>query len=185
MKPALRNALLLIAALVALVAGHVSYRWFFHPQPEDTGSVMVDFALPDLNGKERWLSEWYGKTIVLNFWATWCGPCRDEMPLLLNVQKQYQDQGVVVIGLAIDDRDSVAAFAKEMRIGYPLLIGEEAGLSLLSRYGNPRGFLPYTVIIRPDGEIAARKLGAYHDEKELTAILDTLVKPDSASILSK
>src|SRR5687767_9248750 len=117
MKPALRNSILLAVAVAALVGGYVTSQWLFQPQAEDTGSTLIDFSLTDVQGKERWLSEWYGKVIVLNFWATWCGPCREEILLFIKMEKRYQEQ-VRVVGVAIDDRASVAAFAKEMRIQY-------------------------------------------------------------------
>jgi len=182
MSRSLRFGLIAVAALAALVAGYFASLWLRDAQLADNDVALVDFALPDLDGRERWLSEWQGKIVVLNFWATWCGPCKEEMPLLLAAHRRYQDQGVRVVGVAIDTRDAVASFAKELRIDYPLLIGDEAGLSVMSRFGNPRGALPYTVIIKRDGTIAAKKLGAYHGN-ELQTLLDSLVKPDSTAIL--
>ncbi len=184
MKTIVRNSLLVVIALTAVIAGYVASRWMFEPTVEDGRSIPVDFSLPDVHGKERSLSEWQAKPVVLNFWATWCGPCREEVPLLISAQKRYQKQGLRVVGVAIDNQESVAAFAKEMKIDYPLLIAEEAGLLLMSRYGNSRGFLPYTVMISRDGAIVSRHLGGYSD-KELTETLNLLVNGDSSTILSK
>ncbi len=183
MKPAIRNAVLVSIGLSALVAGHfLSQR--FYPRLDEDSAVPVDFSLPDLTAKDRWLSEWRGRVIVLNFWATWCGPCREEIPLLIKLQNDYQDHGVQVVGIAIDTAAAVTDYAKEMHINYPLLVDDGTGISLMVGYGNPRGFLPYTVIINRDGTIVTRKLGAYAAQ-ELQTLLNALVKSDSPAILSK
>jgi peroxiredoxin len=183
MKPAWRNTLIVVA-LAALTAGYFVSRWISQPPLEKASSVLVDFSLPDLNGKNRWLSEWQGRVIVLNFWATWCEPCRDEIPLLVKLQKRYQKQNVQLVGVAIDTREAVADYAGEMHINYPLLLGAEAELSIMAQYGNSRGFLPYTVVIGPDGVIVARKLGAFRG-KELETLVDSLVNLDSATTIRK
>lgn len=173
MKLAVRNSVLVVVAAVALIAGYFTSERLLAPEPAADVSALVDVALPDLKGKQHWISEWQGKLRVLNFWATWCGPCREEIPLLVRAQKRYRQEGLQVIGIAIDNRDSVAAFAKEMHIEYPLLLGEDAGLAIMSRYGNTRGYLPYTVIVGRNGAVLARKLGGY-SEKELAQTINSL-----------
>ncbi len=185
MKTAVRNSLLLVIAVAALVAGYAASRWLFQPVADAaTTSMLVDFSLPDTAGNQHSASEWRGKPLVLNFWATWCEPCREEVPFLINAQKRYQARGLQIVGVAIDDTDSVMRFAQDMRINYPLLIAQEAGLELMSRYGNRRGLLPFTVIIDPDGTVLARKLGGY-SKRELAEALDSLVNAHSSTILSK
>src|SRR6266487_3787409 len=132
MKPVVRSGVLFLVAFAALMAGYFAFQRLFQPQPEQAGAALIDFSLPYLSGRERWISEWQGRPLVLNFWATWCGPCREEIPLLIKAQKRYRDRGAKIggpqiVGIAIDDRASVAGFAKEMGINYPLLIAEEAG----------------------------------------------------------
>lgn len=173
MSVTVRNILIVFAAVGALAAGYVTSVWWRAPLI-DGGADVADFALSDLQGKERWLSEWQGKIVVLNFWATWCAPCKEEIPLLINVHKRYHKDGVQVVGVAIDTHDAVAAYAKTLRIDYPLLVGDEAGLSLMTRYGNPKGALPYTVILSADGTILAKKLGAYK-KGELEKLISPLV----------
>ena len=180
----LRIGLVAVAALAALAAGFFASQWLRDAESPEAGAALVDFALPDLAGKQRWLSEWQGKVIVLNFWATWCIPCKEEMPLLMDLHTRYQDRGVAVLGVALDTPSAVAQFARELKIRYPLLIADENGLALMARYGNSRGALPYTVIIGTDGAIAAKKLGAFRGN-ELRTLVEGLVTTDTTTILPK
>ncbi len=116
-------------------------------------------TLPDENGSPQALSQWQGKTIVLNFWATWCPPCREEMPELSALNTEYQDKNVIVIGIALDDVSLIKAFTEENQISYPLLAAEDTGANLAFQLGNNKSALPYTVIIQPDGTIAQTYFG--------------------------
>jgi thiol-disulfide isomerase/thioredoxin len=185
MPSSLKNLLLLAAAFLALAAGY----WLASSQrtPESVtkptygGGEAIEFTLPDLDGKNRRLNEWKGKVIVLNFWATWCPPCREEIPLFIDLQKRRAAEGVQLIGLAIDNQEAVAAYQKSAGINYPLLIGgEDAGMELIGRYGNRMGSLPFTAIIDRNGAIVARKLGAF-DRAELESLIDPLLAPKQAS----
>lgn len=176
MSRTLRNILFVSAAVAALIAGHFASQWWRANSLDDAATEIADFSLTDLEGKERWLSEWQGKTVIVNFWATWCTPCKEEIPLLMEAHKRYRDNGVQVVGIAIDTLDAVSAYAKQLRITYPLLIADEAGLPLMARYGNTLGALPYTVVLGPDGAVLAKKLGAYK-KGELDSLISSLAKP--------
>ncbi|GMR03903.1 MAG: TlpA disulfide reductase family protein [Gammaproteobacteria bacterium] len=177
MLPALKNSILLATALAALVAGYWLSQSLRTPTPtSQTAGTLIEFILPDLEGKPHRLSEWGGKVIVLNFWATWCPPCREEIPLFIDLQRKYAGRGLQVIGIAIDKKEDVAAYRAAMGINYPLLIGADAGLEIMARYGNSYGSLPYSVIINPHGEIIARKQGAY-TRPELEKLIIPLFSP--------
>ncbi len=114
---------------------------------------------PDENGKAQALKQWQGKIIVLNFWATWCPPCREEMPELSELHTEYQDKNVVVIGISLDDVALIKEFAETTDISYPLLAAEDTGMALAAALGNNKGALPYTLIIKPDGTIVQTYFG--------------------------
>ena len=116
-------------------------------------------TLPDENGKPQPLSQWQGKIVVLNFWATWCPPCREEMPELSELHTEYQDKNVVVLGVALDEIGLIKEFDDENNISYPLLAAEDIGSQLAFNLGNDKSALPFTVIIKPDGTIANTYFG--------------------------
>lgn len=114
-----------------------------------------NFSLSDIDRKRRNLNEWKGKLIILNFWATWCVPCKTEIPILNEVQKTYASEGLQVIGIAVDHWAAVKQFNHLIPIEYVNLIGNIDATLLVKRYGNRTGALPYTVVINPDGRIVS------------------------------
>ncbi|MCF6322933.1 MAG: TlpA family protein disulfide reductase [Gammaproteobacteria bacterium] len=120
------------------------------------------FTLPDLDGTPRSISEWDGKMLVINFWASWCKPCLREMPAFTRLQQHYRDQGVQFIGVALDDVRDVTAFLDrlEPRINYPILLGDGNTFETPMAYGNQYGILPHTVIVDKYGKIAYTHFGS-------------------------
>jgi thiol-disulfide isomerase/thioredoxin len=121
------------------------------------GGVAPDFELQKLDGASLKLSDLHGKAVLLNFWATWCGPCKVEMPWFVELQKEYGPQGFQIVGVAMDDAstDDIAKFAKDMGVNYPILLGKEAvGLS----YGGVN-VLPTTFFLDRNGKVIAREFG--------------------------
>ncbi len=116
-------------------------------------------SFPDLEGKAQPLKQWRGKVMVLNFWAPWCPPCREEIPDFIQVQEQYRAKGVVFVGVAIDEAQNVQSFADETGINYPILLGGTEGVELSAKVGNRLGGLPYTVIIDREGNIVTTQVG--------------------------
>ena len=120
-------------------------------------SLAPDFTLESLDGKTMRLSDLRGKAVLLNFWATWCGPCKIEMPWFVDLQKEYGPQGLQIVGVAMDDasKQDIAKFAKEMGVNYPILIGKEA---VGDAYGGVQ-FLPESFFIGRDGKIVDKVFG--------------------------
>ncbi|MFO8152810.1 TlpA family protein disulfide reductase [Thioalkalivibrio sp.] len=121
--------------------------------PEAAAAPRIDFTLPDLDEQPRQLSEWDGDLVLLNFWATWCPPCKKEMPMLQDRYERHADQGFTIVAVAVDELDAARAFVDEFGIGFPVLIGQDDAIAVGRQYGNRIGALPYTVIIDRDGFI--------------------------------
>ena len=150
-------ALFVAAGLAALAAGYLASD-FERFGSSDTTARFEAPALPDSSGAERDPSEWRGRPILVNFWATWCAPCRDEIPLLVEAQRQYASQGLKVLGIAVDDAEAVAGFEKRFEMNYPSLVGQTEGMDILRQYGGGSG-LPFTLAVDSEGTIRAHKLG--------------------------
>lgn len=152
MKPRLWLAVLAAALLGALagIGGYVGYERY---QERQTAALRPDFQLPDLDNRLQQVGQWDGKVLVLNFWATWCPPCVEEIPVLIELQRQFGDQGLQLVGIAVDRRDDAHAFAARMGINYPLLYGVQPALEVSLQYGNDTGSLPFTVIVDRQGVI--------------------------------
>jgi thiol-disulfide isomerase/thioredoxin len=183
MSTTLKNLLLLVVAILALAGGYWTAQSLRPADPVRAttptygGGTLIDFSLPDLDGKTHSLSEWRGKVIVLNFWATWCPPCREEIPLFIALQKRHGSDGIQLVGVATsDNKDSVAAYRQSAGMNYPILTGDDDAMDVMARYGNRQGSIPFTVIIDRQGNIVARKLGAF-DPAELMRVIGPLLPP--------
>jgi thiol-disulfide isomerase/thioredoxin len=124
-----------------------------------TRTSLMGSSFPDLEGKLQTLSQWRGKIMVINFWATWCPPCRDEIPAFIRAQEKYREHGVVFVGIALDSRDKVKAFAQSFGMNYPVLIGGLDAAEAARAAGNRYGGLPFTVILDRSGKTSAMVLG--------------------------
>ncbi len=169
------NLLLLAAALVALGAGYWASQLLRAPPAPAGAPGFIDVSGTDLDGKPRQLSEWRGKIIVLNFWATWCPPCKEEIPLFIATQAELGASGVQVIGVAVDDLPHVEAYQKQAGMNYPILIADTRVYKAMQDYGNVSTGLPFSVIIDPQGTVRHRKLGAFRGS-ELHDALAPLLK---------
>ena len=149
-----------------------------HKEPAAAAATQGDSAqifrasFPDLEGKPQPLSQWQGKILVLNFWAPWCPPCRAEIPEFIKLQEQYRQQGVVFVGVALDQKDKVQAFADEMGINYPMLLGESDAVEVAKLAGNRLGGLPFTAIFAKNGDIVSTVTGELKREQ-----LEATLKP--------
>lgn len=165
------------AAIIGVLAGsRVGFlRSSALPQPATTVSttgVARLFAshLNDPAGHPNSLLQWQGKTLVVNFWATWCPPCREEMPAFSRLQERYAAQGVQFVGIALDSVENVRTYHALSPVSYPLLIGGPEGGALARDLGNASLSLPYTVVINPQGEVRLMQMGALA-ESDLERIL--------------
>jgi thiol-disulfide isomerase/thioredoxin len=135
---------------------------------------LMTARIPDLEGKPRTLDEWRGKVLVVNFWATWCGPCREEIPAFIKVQQQLGTKGLQIVGIAVDQTDKVRPYAAEMKINYPILVGDTDAIDLARQAGNRLGGLPYTVIFDRQGMAIHSQLGGITEQKLQALVLPLL-----------
>ena len=138
------------------------------------GDARPDLSFADMAGKTRHLSEWNGKVVLLNFWATWCGPCREEMPLL---DRTRGTQGLEVVGVAVDDADAVKDYLKDNPVAYPILLGDDAANPELL-FGDRRSVLPYSVLIGKDGKLLARQEGRFTADMLRSWLSENLPRDD-------
>ncbi len=134
------------------------------------GTTRPAFKLNDLDGKLRNIDEWNGKVVLINFWATWCPPCKREMPAFMQTYDEYKDQGFEIIGIALDDKDSVQDFVDTLDVNYTIMAAEHKGLELSRIYGNRIGALPFSVLIDRDGIITLTHAGEL-SKKQLEDII--------------
>jgi thiol-disulfide isomerase/thioredoxin len=123
------------------------------------GTTRPPFELKDLDGTLRNVDEWNGKVLLVNFWATWCPPCKREMPAFIELREKYAEQGFEIIGIALDDKDSVQDFVDTLGVEYPIFAADHAGLELSRLYGNNISALPFSVFVGRDGKIRLAKAG--------------------------
>jgi thiol-disulfide isomerase/thioredoxin len=123
---------------------------------------LPDFALQDLSGKSTSVKSWSGKSLIINFWATWCTPCRREIPLLKALATDWADRDLTIVGIAVDRPEKVREFAARFKIDYPVLIGEQDALDVAAKFGMDSPALPFTVFTDRRGEVVALFVGELH-----------------------
>ena len=123
---------------------------------------LPEFSLAGRTGEPTSIATWRGKSLIINFWATWCAPCRHEIPLLQSIRREWRDRNVEVVGIAVDYRDKVVAYADELKIAYPLLIGEDDALDVAKAFGVDSPAFPFTVFTDQRGEVVALFVGELH-----------------------
>lgn len=141
---------------------------FVQPVPAGAATAaqaLFELELVDLQGRRQTLAAWRGQPLLINFWASWCGPCREEMPLFAELARQPAGQGLQVLGIAWESLESAQAFAAQNPANYPLLVARNGLRDILAGLGNPAGGLPFTLLLDADGRPQAVKLGAFRGDE--------------------
>jgi peroxiredoxin len=165
------NLALGVVAAFALALG--AYFGLRQEAPADAATLLA-LSLPDAAGKEQSMGQWRGKVVVVNFWATWCAPCREEMPEFVRAQTEFGARGLQFVGIAVDQADKVDQFAKELGLNYPTLIGGYGAVELSKTLGNRVAALPFTIIVDRQGRVAHTQLGPLKPD-QLRAIVGKLL----------
>jgi len=182
-----QRLLLIAIAMLAGLAGAVFYRASSIPQSspvpvqnagdlhgELLGSLRPDYTLGSSTGARVSAAEFDGQVVLVNFWATWCQPCREEMPMLADLHQELQPEGFQVVGIALDDVAQAREFAAELGIDYPILVGSTDVMTVTQLYGNSSGVLPYSVLLDREGIIRWTYLGELKEDvlrKEIAGYL--------------
>jgi len=173
-------ALFAAVAVASAMGGSAYYLW------SRSGATVVDrtlspaaiaarvyaVRLADLKGVSQDMEQWRGQVLVVNFWATWCAPCREEIPGFVRLQARYGSRGLRIVGIAIDQPDKVAEFAREYHVNYPLLLSGLEAMDLLRQAGNRAGVLPYTLVIDRNGHLVGREPGGLKQAR-----LESIIQP--------
>ena len=145
-------------------------------EPGVTPGVIYTASFTDLDGKSQSLGQWQKKLLVINFWATWCAPCKEEMPIFANLQQKFSSNGVQFIGIAADSRSNVSNFVQKSPVSYPVYPDESGAIAFSKRLGNRFGLLPHTVVVAPGGEVVYAKLGLIVEDEFVTILRQNLPK---------
>ena len=159
-------------SMLALLAGVFSSHWISQTGLASDPSVKAFFTNPwqTPDGKSANTEDWRGKVLVVNFWASWCPPCVEEMPTLDKIAQEYAAKNVLIVGIGIDSPSNIRQFLEKTPVSYPIMIGGLDGSALAKQMGNAQGALPYTVIINAKGKSVYTKLGKISEEELKKAI---------------
>jgi thiol-disulfide isomerase/thioredoxin len=170
-KALVRWTAVAVVALAALAGG----LYFGRGTPVESSAVpLLALTLPDIDGREQPLDQWRGKVLIVNFWATWCEPCREEMPEFVKAQAKLGGKGLQFVGIAIDQPDKIRKFSSDLGLNYPSLVGGYGALELSKSLGNRLMALPFSLVIDRQGRVVHTQLGPLKPEK-LDAIVAKLL----------
>jgi len=185
-RPVLLGLAAGLTAAAIVIAGWSAWQHLVHdrqelPPPPALSATALEslyaVALPDIDGQTQLLSQWRGNVLVVNYWATWCVPCREEMPIFSKLAASHAGRGVRFVGIAADDADKVREFVRHTAVSYPLLIGGEKAIDATRDFGNAPRAVPFTIVIDRAGHVRTAVLGRV-EEDALARMLDGLTQAE-------
>ncbi|MGH8307314.1 MAG: TlpA disulfide reductase family protein [Gammaproteobacteria bacterium] len=203
MKHAQATGLVIAILIAAAAAGFGVYEWL-QPMPHSTVTSMplaaspqnapaalsadqaLALSLDDLSGNPHSLTDWHGKVLLVNFWATWCPPCREEVPLLVKLQAKYAARGLQVVGIATDEQSEqdVRAFVKKMVVNYPILMSDNQSAQIISALGGTFIGLPVSILLGPDGRVLKIHSGELEPDEAENLVRNALKLPNAPPVTS-
>jgi len=162
-----RSVLIIVFVVCAAIAGfYVRFASNDATESKQKAAIsqLLQLTLPDPEGNLQRFSRWEGKVLVLNFWATWCAPCQEEIPELIKTQNKLASTGVQIVGIGVDSATKIRQFSKEFGINYPILVGDINLISLTRDLGNPKSGLPFTLVLDRTGKLVKVHLGILSEQ---------------------
>jgi len=156
--------LIFFVSAIALIGG-ISVQTLSNKEASNISIPALEISLPDVSGKQRNLSEWQGKIRIINFWATWCPPCLEEIPEFIKLQNEFKNNDLQFIGIAIEEKETVEKYLKDNPVNYPMLIGGDKAVTLAQQLGNIVNAVPFSLIVNQQGQIIHRQPGELSREK--------------------
>jgi thiol-disulfide isomerase/thioredoxin len=172
----LGGIVLALAGIALILDRHFSEVPGIGLDSEMSQAALMAVSLPDLTGTRQSLGQWQGKLLIINFWATWCAPCREEIPALNRIHNKFSAKGLQIVGIAADSADKVAKYSAETEIGYALLIDQDGAMEFSRRLGNRFGLVPHTVVIGGNGKQIYSKIGLIREQVLEAIIVENLLK---------
>jgi thiol-disulfide isomerase/thioredoxin len=179
-----KNIAIGLLLIAIATAGYLLQIYLQPAAPPPSGTLAeskLDFTLADLQGKPRQLSEWRGQALLVNFWATWCAPCRREIPLLKQTQARQSENRLQIIGVAVDFRDQVEIYAKDAEFNYPILIGQEDAMAAAEASGIEFVGMPFTLVVAADGSMIKAHIGEIREE-HIEQIVSVVARLESGEL---
>ena len=170
--------LIVLVGVAAAAAGYGYHTYRSSPAaPKDPAAIgeLMTARFADLQGNTASLAQWRGQVLVINFWATWCEPCREEIPLFIRLQKKYADRGLKFVGIALDRPEAVKPYAAEIGMNFPVLIGGTEAIDLARKTGNRSAVLPFTIVLDAKGRVAMTEIGVVK-ESRIDPLLASLLR---------
>ena len=158
-----------LAASIAMFVG-LAFNSLLNNENTKPKVLVAEFSLPDVMGKQHKSAEWQGKIRIINFWATWCAPCLEEIPAFIKLQDEFSAKNIQFIGIAIDNQQAVKAFLDNMQVNYPMLVGGDSAITLSYTMGNIVKAVPFTVFVNEQGDIIHRQMGEIDREQVIDII---------------
>jgi thiol-disulfide isomerase/thioredoxin len=179
-----KNIAIGLLLIAIATAGYLLQIYLQPAAPPPAGTLAeskLDFTLADLQGKPRQLSEWRGQALLVNFWATWCAPCRREIPLLKQTQARQAENHLQIIGVAVDFREQVEIYAKDAEFNYPILIGQEDAMAAAEASGIEFVGMPFTLVVAADGSMIKAHVGEIRAE-HIEQIVSVVARLESGEL---
>lgn len=173
-----RFSLALPLAIIVIAAAGLAWRYF--PSAHVSAEPLFAATLPDIAGQPHPLAQWRGQVLLVNFWATWCAPCREEMPDLSAMAEDYKDKGLHIVGIGTDDLAKTREYALHHPVAYPLLAADLQGMTLAEALGNTQSVLPFSALIDAQGKVVKTYVGRINRgavEQEVSALLKPVITP--------